>query len=105
MIKAVNLVVFNQLHIKLIEDIPIFRVHEPVGFAEHLDESFRRIVDYVYKYICNRCIYIVNIIFNRVFTRCVFCLSYEQMLDRILQNHRFGTAFTRIPIFLVVQQK
>ena len=41
----------------------------------------------------------------RVFTRCVFCLSYEQMLDRILQNHRFGPAFTRIPIFLVVQQK
>ena len=38
---------------------------------------------------------------NRVFTRCVFCLSYEQML----QNHRFGSAFTRIPIFFVVQQK
>ena len=40
----------------------------------------------------------------RVFTRCVFCLSYEQILDRILQNHRFGPAFSQIPIFLVVQQ-
>ena len=66
--------------------------------------SLKNIIPYTSIYI-SQCENYNKFILNRVFTRCVFCLSYEQMLDRILQNHRFGPAFTRIPIFLVVQQK